>query len=202
MVREAKAATQREREENAMTLDFHNSCQFVPVCSHEGRSAHLILAMALSNTALILRIVLVINRDIQIPPVVNIGPAAQLPRHRLAGLDGQDVGKVEDGLLPVRVLCVRARGEADGLVAGGELDVEPGDEGVDVVGAAHGQLEGEGEGEVVGRDGVEVEGQNGAGVGHDGFQLDGVDEGFCEGGDFERGVVEAVDVVPDCESSC
>jgi len=78
-------------------------------------------------------------------------------------------------------------------VAGGELDVEPGDEGVDVVGAAHGHVEGEGEGEVGGGAGVEVEGQDGAGVGDDGFEVDGVDEGLGEGGEFEGGVVEAVD---------
>ena len=40
-------------------------------------------------------------------------------------------------------------------------------------------------------------GDDSAGVGDDGFELDGVDEGFGEGGAFERGVVEAVDVVPD-----
>ena len=49
-------------------------------------------------------------------------------------LDCQDVPKVEDGLLPVSVLCVGPGGELDGLVAGAELDVEPGDEGVDEVG--------------------------------------------------------------------
>ena len=40
-------------------------------------------------------------------------------------------------MLPVRVFCVRAGGEADGFVAGGEIDVEPSDEGVyEVIAAA------------------------------------------------------------------
>ena len=84
-------------------------------------------------------------------------------------------------------------------MAGGELDVEPGYQGVDVVCAADGEGEGMSEGEVGGLDGVEVEGEDGAGVGDDGFEVDGVDQGFGEGGEFEGRVVEAVDVVPDCD---
>jgi hypothetical protein len=70
---------------------------------------------------------------------------------------------------------------------------------VDVVGPADGEAEGEGEVEVGGGAGVEVEGDDGAWVGVDGFELDGVDEGLGEGGEFEGGVVEAVDVVPNCK---
>jgi hypothetical protein len=69
---------------------------------------------------------------------------------------------------------------------------------VDVVGASDGKVERETEVEVRGLNGVEVEGQDGAGVGYDGFQFDGVDERFGEGGEFEGRVVEAVDVVPNC----
>jgi hypothetical protein len=115
----------------------------------------------------------------------------------LSGLDGQNIREVEHGLLPVGVLCVWSGAESDGLVACGEFDVEPGDEGVDVVGAADGELEWEGESEIGDGAGVEVEGEDGAWIGDDGLELDGVDEGFGEGGEFERGVVEAVDVVPD-----
>ncbi|RUS33573.1 hypothetical protein BC938DRAFT_471062 [Jimgerdemannia flammicorona] len=46
------------------------------------------------------------------------------------------------------VLRVRARGEPDGLVASGEADVKPADEGVDVVVARRRQSEGCPEGEV------------------------------------------------------
>lgn len=58
----------------------------------------------------------------------------------------------------MRVFGVRARAEADRLVAGREVDVEPGDQGVDEVGAAAVEGEGGGEGEVGGGAGVEVEG--------------------------------------------
>ena len=90
-----------------------------------------------------------------------------------------------------------AGGETDGLVAGGEIDVEPGDECVDEIVAADIEGEGEGEGEVGGGAGVEIEGDDCVWVGYDSLDLDGVNEGFGEGGDFEGGVVEAVDVVPD-----
>lgn len=76
----------------------------------------------------------------------------------LALLDGKDILQVKDRLLPVGVLGVGARGEANGLVAGGELDVEPGDERVDEIVAPRGQLEGAAEGEIGGLDFVEVEG--------------------------------------------
>jgi hypothetical protein len=160
--------------------------------------------MPLGHPTRILRLHLIINRNIQISPIILVGPAAQLAAHGLPSFHGQDVGEVEDGLLPVGVLGVGSGAEADGLVAGGELDVEPGDQGVDVVGAADGQAEGQAEGQVFGGDFVQVEGQDGAGVGDDGFELDGVDEGLGEGGDFEGRVVEAVDIVPDCctESVC
>jgi hypothetical protein len=89
-------------------------------------------------------------------------------------------------------------GEADRLVAGGEFDIEPGDEGVDVVGSADREVEGSGEGEVLGSAGVEIEGEDSARFSDDGFEVDSVHEGLGEGGEFERGVVEAVDAVPDC----
>lgn len=44
--------------------------------------------------------------------------------------DGDRLGRVEDGVLPVRIPCVRASTELNRLVAGGEGDVEPSDEGV------------------------------------------------------------------------
>jgi hypothetical protein len=99
----------------------------------------------------------------------------------------------------VGVLGVGAGGEADGLVAGGELDVEPRDHGVDVVGAAHRKGEGKLEGEILNGAGVEVEGDDGRRVGDNSLELDSVDEGLGEGGVLERAVIEAPDVVPDCE---
>jgi hypothetical protein len=47
--------------------------------------------------------------------------------------------------------------------------------------------------------GVEIQGNDGGGIGDDCFELNGVDERFRERGDFERGVVEAPDVIPDCD---
>ena len=61
-------------------------------------------------------------------------------------------------MFPVRVLGVRAGGEADRFMARGEIDVEPSDQGVHEVVAAAVEREGGGEGEVGGCAGVEVEG--------------------------------------------
>lgn len=159
--------------------------------------AHLVLAVASGLAALVLGRGLVSDSNVEIAAVVVVGSAGELALDLLAGLDGEDVLEVEDGLLPVGVLSVRAGGEADRLVAGGELDVEPRDHGVDVVGAAYGEVEGELESEVGDGAGVQVDGDDGRRVGDDGLELDGVDERLGEGAVLERAVVEAPDVVPD-----
>jgi hypothetical protein len=164
------------------------------------RLAHLVLALATDRTALFVGRGLVLEGDVEVAVVVLVGGASEHALDLLAGLDCEDVLEVEDGLLPVGVLGVGTGGELDGLVAGGELDVEPRDHGVDVVGAAHGEGEGELEGEV--RDGasVQVDGNDRGRVGDDGLELDGVDEGLGEGGVLQRAVVKAPDVVPDCKN--
>lgn len=115
----------------------------------------------------------------------------------LALLDRQDVLEVEDGLLPVSVLCVGTCGEADGLVAGGKLDVEPGDDSVNKVAAADLELVVSPESEIGDGACVQVECDDSGGVGDDSLDVDGIDEGLGQGGGLERRVVEAPDVVPD-----
>jgi hypothetical protein len=73
-------------------------------------------------------------------------------------LNSQHFPQVEDSLLPVRVFCVWAGGEADRLVASSEIDVEPSDERMDEVIAAAVKSERGCEGQVGGCTGVEVEG--------------------------------------------
>lgn len=99
--------------------------------------AHLVLAVSVRYSALLLRLKLVVDRDVQVSPVPVVRSACQLARYILASLYGEDIGKVEDSLLPVRVLGVWASAESDGLVAGGELDIEPCDEGVNIVCSAY-----------------------------------------------------------------
>ena len=154
--------------------------------------------MAIANSALILGLELVVDGDVEISPVLLIWPAAQLASDVLASLNGEHICEVEDSLLPVSVLCVRASAEADWLVAGGELDIEPRDESVDVVGSADGEVEWQAEGEIGDSAGVEVEGQYGAWVSHDSLELDSVDEWLCKSGELKWCVIESVDVIPDC----
>lgn len=59
------------------------------------------------------------------------------------------------------------------------------------------ESKGGGKCEVCSGAGVEVEGQDGGWVGDNGFDFYGVDEGFCESGVLERGVIETVNIVPD-----
>jgi hypothetical protein len=156
--------------------------------------------MPLRHPHFILRLILVVNRDVQISPVAVIGSATQATGNLLASLDRQHVAEIEDGLLPVGVLCVWACGKSYRLVASRKLNVEPCDEGVDEVVAAHGKVERELECEIIGCASVEVECDDGGGISDNGFELDSVDKWFGECGHLQRRVVEAVDVIPDCDS--
>lgn len=145
----------------------------------------------------VFRVELVVDGDVEVTVVLLGGLVLEHAGDGLALLDGQDVLEVEDGLLPVGVLCVGAGGELDGLVAAGKLDVEPGDQGVDEVVAADLDLVRKLEGKICYCALVEVEGDDGGGVGDDGLDVNGVDKGLCQGGVLERAVIEAPDVVPD-----
>lgn len=162
------------------------------------RLAHDVGALALGLTTLLVGLERILNLDVQISSVAVVGLAEKSSVELLAGLDGEVVVEVEDGLLPVGVLCVGAGAELDGLVAGGEFDVEPGDQSVDVVGAADGEGVRKVEGEIGDLASVEVEGDERSGVGDDSLKVDSIDEGLGESGALEGSVVEAPDVVPDC----
>jgi hypothetical protein len=163
------------------------------------RLAHDIGALALGTATLLGGLEGVLDLNIQISSVSLVGLAEKSAVKLLASLNGKVVVKVENGLLPVGVFCVGAGRELDGLVAGREFNVEPSDNGVDVVGAADGERVGEVECEILNLAGVEIEGDERDGVGDDSLEVNSVDEGLGEGGALEGGVVEAPDVVPDCE---
>lgn len=90
------------------------------------RLAHDVGALALGLTTLLVGLEVVLNLDIQISSVSLVRLAEKSAVELLASLDGEVVVKVEDGLFPVGVLCVRTSRELDGLVAGREFNVEPG----------------------------------------------------------------------------
>lgn len=156
--------------------------------------AHTVFVLLLDRHLLALE--LVVDSDIQVSWVAVVGGAGQLARDGLAGLDGHGLLGVEDGLLPVGVLGVGTSREVDGLVASVERDVEPRDEGVDVVVTVGSDREGHAEVEVLLRDSQDINVLEGAGRGHNRLGIDSVHKGLLEGNLFDRRVVEAVDVVP------
>jgi hypothetical protein len=162
------------------------------------RLAHDIGAFALGTATLLSGLERVLDLNVQISSVSLVGLAEKSAVELLASLDGEVVVKVENGLLPVGVFCVGASRELDRLVAGREFNVEPSDNGVNVVGAADGEGVREVECEILDLAGVEIKGDERNGVGDDSLEVNSVDEGLGEGGALEGGVVEAPDVVPDC----
>lgn len=89
-------------------------------------NSHLVLARATSAPMRILRLQLVIDLHIQVPPVPLCRLAADMTNNGLPTVNGQDLLKVEHSLLPVGVFGMRTSTEADGLMAGSELYIEPG----------------------------------------------------------------------------
>lgn len=163
--------------------------------------AHLVLAVSVRDAARVFCLQLVVDRNVQVSAVLIVGTAAQLAADGLALLDSQDIGQIENSLFPVRVLRVWTGAETDGLVACGEFDIEPGDECMDVVGAADSHLVWQAEVQILGGAGVQIEGEYSAWVRDDCLELDGVDERLGEGGQLERSIVESVDVIPDFTAS-
>jgi len=111
---------------NITPSSAHNTCCL----------AHLVCAGALSLPVHVVCVELVVNGDVEITVVLLAGLVLEDTGDGLTLLDCQHILQVEDGLLPVSVLCVGSGGELDGLVAAGELDVEPCNQGVDKVVAA------------------------------------------------------------------
>ena len=74
--------------------------------------------------------------DVKITLVLVIGLVIQNPGDLFVSLDGKHIVQVEHGLLPVRIFRMWASREADWLVALGELNIEPRNEGMDEVVAA------------------------------------------------------------------
>ena len=169
------------------------------ICLFFLRLAHLVLGLSLSLAEWVLSLKLVRDLDIKITWVLGVWSVGEDTTDLLSLLDGQDITEVEDSLLPVCVLGVWAGGEADWLVAGGEIDIEPSDDGVDEVVTAGVEEEWGGEGKVGEGALVEVEGEDGGWVGDNGLDLDSVDEWLSESSLLEWGVVETVDVVPEVD---
>jgi len=72
------------------------------------RLAHDVGALALGHASLLVGLESVLDLDVQISSVAVVGLAEQSAVELLAGLDSKVVVEVEDGLLPMRVLCVGA----------------------------------------------------------------------------------------------
>lgn len=90
-----------------------------------------------------------------------------------------------------------ASGETDGLVAGGEVDVEPRDQGVDEVIAGNRELEGDLESQIVCGALVKIEREDSSRFCDSGLDLDSINKGLGESSGLEGGVVEAINIVPD-----
>jgi len=111
--------------------------KIIPPTYVHNTSTHLILAASLCSPRRIVRHQLIADLHVQIPLILAIRLVLQDASDLLSLLYCQYLPQVEHCLLPVSVFRVRAGGEADGFVAGSEVDVEPGDQGVyEVVTAA------------------------------------------------------------------
>jgi len=105
--------------------------------------------------------------------------------------------EIEHGLLPMGVLSVRACRELDRLMAFGELDIEPSDEGMNKVVPADIEGERSFESEVRGVNRIEVERDDGGRISHDSFHVNRIHQRLTHCSCFEWSVVETPNIIPD-----
>ena len=86
-------------------------------------------------------------------------------------------------------------------MAGSKVDIEPGNESMDEIAAPTIQRKGGLKSQIGGRDSVEIDGEDGSGVGNDSFHFDGINKWLGQGAVFQRRKVKPVDIVPDYEKS-
>jgi hypothetical protein len=161
------------------------------------RLAHPIGSGTLGLPCGVLGIKFVLNGDVEVTRVLLVGLAGERAVDLLTLLHGKNVLEIQDGLLPVGVLGVRSGGETDGLVTGGELDVEPGHQGMDEVVSPSSKLELGAESKIGGCALVKIKRKDEGGIRHNSLHLDNVDKGLRQGRLLEWGVVEAIDIIPD-----
>ncbi|KAJ8527501.1 hypothetical protein ON010_g14762 [Phytophthora cinnamomi] len=140
-----------------------------------------------------------IDVNVQVARVGRVRLASELALNDLAGAAGQLALQVEHGLLPVRVLGLGARGEAELLVRGREGAVEVGHERVAEVLAEGRELERGREGELLLGHLGQVNVQDGAHVRQQRVAAHGVHERLDLGDVLDAAHVEAVDVFPEVE---
>lgn len=95
------------------------------------------------------------------------------------------------------VFGVWAGGETDGFVTCSELNVEPGDEGMDKIIALSAEAERSSKSEIGRGNSVEIEGQDWAWICYKCFHFDRINKRFCKRILLHRRKGETIDVVPD-----
>lgn len=158
---------------------------------------HPVEAAALGEACRVFSLEVVRDIDVKVTLVLVIGTVLKLAGNSLRLLNGENITQVEDSLFPVGVLGVGTSGKADWLVAGAELNVEPGNQGVNEVGALRNQTVRNTECEIGRGNSIQVECDDRARVGDQGLHLHSVDQRLGESDLLHRTVVKAVDIVPD-----
>jgi len=121
-----------------------------------GSSTHLVLAASLGLSRRIIGGELVRDLDIQITLVLLVGLVLQHTSDLLSLLYRQHFSEIEDGLFPMSIFGVRTGRETDRLVASGEINVKPCNQGVDEIITTAIERKGGGESEIGSGAGIEI----------------------------------------------
>ena len=159
--------------------------------------SHPVEAAALGVTVRIRGLELVGDADVKVALVLVVRLVLENTGNNFLLFDGQNIAKIEDGLLPVGVFGMGTGGEGDGLVACAKFNIEPSDHCVDEVTALGRKRKGYLEDQVGRSDSVKIKGDDGARVGNERLHLDRVDKGFGKGNLLHRAVVESIHIIPD-----
>lgn len=133
----------------------------------------------------------IIYRDIQIPLILAVWSTREFPVDNLVALSSikvvdemgtyiydKGILQVKHGLFPVRILCMRPRTEPHRFMARLESNVEPRDNRVYEIVSCSTEFEVGEESEIADGTGIEIEVKDSIRVCDDGFEFDGIDQGF------------------------
>ena len=150
-------------------------------------------------SGLVCGVQLVIDFDIEVALVLRVRLICEVSCNTLAFFDCEDFAEVENRLLPVCIFGVRTGREPNGFVTGSEVDVEPGNEGMDEVVSLATEAERGGKGEFGGCDGIEIDCEHRAWISNQSFEFDGIHQWLGQCILLHWGEVEAIDIIPDCK---
>lgn len=141
-------------------------------------ASHLVFARPLCHPQMIICFKVVLDCDVKVTLLLLIWFTRQGASNLLALFNRQDFPQIKNCLLPMCISCMWASCKFYGLVACSEVDIKPGNEGMNEVAPAAIQDEWSLESQIRRGDGVKIDHEHCRGIGNTSLHFDGINKGF------------------------